>query len=31
MLFIFQYLGIIAGSIERVAVEIRHLQRTEGL
>ena len=27
--FYFSVLGIIAGSIERVAVEIRHLQRTE--
>jgi len=27
--FYFSILGIIAGSIERVAVEIRHLQRTE--
>ena len=29
MLFIFQFLGIIAGSVERIATEIRHLQRTE--
>ena len=29
MLITFQLLGIIAGSIERVATEIRHLQRTE--
>ena len=29
MHFIFLILGIIAGSIERVAIEIRHLQRTE--
>ena len=29
MLIIFQVLGIIAGSIERVATEIRHLQRSE--
>ena len=27
--FYFSILGIIAGSIERVATEIRHLQRTE--
>ena len=27
--FYFSVLGIIAGSIERVAIEIRHLQRTE--
>ena len=27
--FYFSILGIIAGSIERVAIEIRHLQRTE--
>ena len=27
--FYFSVLGIIAGSIERVATEIRHLQRTE--
>ena len=26
---LFSVLGIIAGSIERVATEIRHLQRTE--
>ena len=29
MLIIFLFLGIIASSIERFAVEIRHLQRTE--
>ena len=29
MHIIFQFLGIIAGSIERVATEIRHLQRSE--
>ena len=27
--FYFSVLGIIAGSIERVSIEIRHLQRTE--
>ena len=27
--YYFSVLGIIAGSIERVAIEIRHLQRTE--
>ena len=27
--FYFSILGIIAGSVERVAVEIRHLQKTE--
>ena len=29
MLFIFRYLELLLGSIERVSVEIRHLQRTE--
>ena len=29
MRIIFQYLEFIAGSVERVAIEIRHLQRTE--
>ena len=31
MLNFFQHLGIIASSIERFAIEIRHLQRTEVL